>query len=149
MDDDPHTLRYVRDILSDAGYAPLVTGDPDGLAGVIRAEKPRLVLIDLMLPGTDGIELMKRVPEFADLPVIFISGYGRDETIARALGERRGRLHRQAVLPDRVRGAGPGGAQEPGRARDLVHGELGVDCARSRPPSSTSSASSRSTGDGW
>ena len=38
-----------------------------------------------MLPGTDGIELMERVPELADLPVIFISGYGRNETIARAL----------------------------------------------------------------
>ena len=37
-----------------------------------------------MLPGTDGIELMKQVPQLADLPVIFISGYGRDETIARA-----------------------------------------------------------------
>ena len=40
VDDDPHTLRYVREVLSDAGYAPLVTGDPDGLAGLIRAEKP-------------------------------------------------------------------------------------------------------------
>ena len=38
-----------------------------------------------MLPGTDGIELMEQVPELADLPVIFISGYGRDETVARAL----------------------------------------------------------------
>ena len=38
-----------------------------------------------MLPETDGIELMERVPELADLPVIFISAYGRDETIARAL----------------------------------------------------------------
>ncbi len=85
VDDDPQTLRYVRNVLSDAGYAPLVTGDPDGLSGVIRAEKPGLVLLDLMLPGTDGIDLMKRVPQLADLPVIFISGYGRDETIARAL----------------------------------------------------------------
>ena len=67
VDDDPQTLRYVRDVLSDAGYAPLVTGDPDGLAGVIRAERPSLVLLDLMLPGTDGIELMKRVPQLADL----------------------------------------------------------------------------------
>ena len=38
-----------------------------------------------MLPGTDGIQLMQTVPELADLPVVFISGYGRDETIARAL----------------------------------------------------------------
>ena len=37
-----------------------------------------------MLPGTDGIELMKRIPEMARLPVIFISGYGRDELIAKA-----------------------------------------------------------------
>ena len=85
VDDDPETLRHVRDTLEEAGYAPLVTGDPGELARIIRAEKPRLVLLDLMLPGTDGVELMQTVPELADLPVIFISGYGRDETIARAL----------------------------------------------------------------
>ena len=85
VDDDPETLRQVRDTLAEAGYAPLVTGDPWAVARIIRAEKPRLVLLDLMLPGTDGIELMQTVPELADLPVIFISGYGRDETIARAL----------------------------------------------------------------
>ena len=85
VDDDPETLRQVRDTLAEAGYAPLVTGDPVAVARLIRAEKPRLVLLDLMLPGTDGIELMQTVPELSDLPVIFISGYGRDETIARAL----------------------------------------------------------------
>ena len=85
VDDDPETLRQVRDTLAEAGYAPLVTGDPGELARLIRTEKPQLVLLDLMLPGTDGIELMQTVPELADLPVIFISGYGRDETIARAL----------------------------------------------------------------
>ena len=85
VDDDPETLRHLRDTLAEAGYAPLVTGDPGAVARLIRAEKPRLVLLDLMLPGTDGVELMQTVPELADLPVIFISGYGRDETIARAL----------------------------------------------------------------
>ena len=85
VDDDPHTLRHVRDTLIEAGYSPLVTGDHGDLAGIIRAEKPALVLLDLMLPGTDGIKLMRTVPELADLPVIFISGYGRDETVARAL----------------------------------------------------------------
>ena len=85
VDDDPHTLRHVRDTLVEAGYSALVTGDHADLAAIIRAEKPALVLLDLMLPGTDGIELMRTVPELADLPVIFISGYGRDETIARAL----------------------------------------------------------------
>ena len=85
VDDDPETLRHVRDTLAEAGYLPLVTGDPGELRGIIRAEKPRLVLLDLMLPGTDGVELMQTVPELTGLPVIFISGYGRDETIARAL----------------------------------------------------------------
>ena len=85
VDDDPKTLRYVRDALAGSEYAALVTGDPEEVSGLIRSERPRLVLLDLMLPGTDGIELMERVPELADLPVIFISGYGRDETIAQAL----------------------------------------------------------------
>ena len=85
VDDDPQTLRYVRDALEEAGYCPLITGDHENLSNVIQMEKPQLVLLDLMLSGTDGIELMKTVPALAELPVIFISGYGRDETIARAL----------------------------------------------------------------
>ena len=84
IDDDPKTLRFVRAALTKAGYAPLVTGEPGDLAQLIHREKPRLVLLDLVLPGRDGIELMKQVPELADLPVIFISGYGRDETVAAA-----------------------------------------------------------------
>ena len=85
VDDDPKTLRYVRDALTAAGYSPLVTGDPREVADLVRTKKPHLVLLDLMLPATDGIELMERLPELSDLPVIFISAYGRDETIARAL----------------------------------------------------------------
>jgi len=85
LDDDPQTLHYMRDTLAEAGYTPIVTGDYRELPRILEAEKPALVLLDLILPGTDGIELMETVPELADLPVIFISGYGRDETIARAL----------------------------------------------------------------
>ncbi len=85
VDDDPLTLRYVRDALSEAGYWPLVTGNPQEVPRLIDRKKPALVLLDLVLPGTDGIELMESVPALADLPVIFISGYRREETIARAL----------------------------------------------------------------
>ena len=85
VDDDPQTLRFARHALSRAGYAPLVTGDPAELPRLIRIEQPALVLLDLMLPGADGIELMERISELSDVPVIFISGYSRDETIARAL----------------------------------------------------------------
>ncbi|MCY3814633.1 MAG: response regulator [Gammaproteobacteria bacterium] len=86
VDDDPNALRYVRGVLADSGYAPVVTADPGEVGALVRRERPRLVLLDLALPGTDGIELMRTVPELADVPVIFISGYGRDETVALALG---------------------------------------------------------------
>ena len=85
VDDDPQTLRYIRDALVGAGYAPIVTGEHRELARIIETEKPQLVLLDLILPDTDGIALMEQVPELAGLPVIFISGYGRDETIVKAL----------------------------------------------------------------
>ncbi len=84
VDDDPQTLRLVRQALTGVGYPVVDTGDPDEVAELIRAEKPQLVLLDLVLPGNDGIEMMSHVDELAELPVIFISAYGRDETIARA-----------------------------------------------------------------
>ena len=85
VDDDPQTLYYVRNTLTEAGFEVLVTGDCNELPDIIRTAQPALVLLDLMLPGTDGIELMERTPALADLPVIFISGYRREETIVRAL----------------------------------------------------------------
>ncbi len=85
VDDDPQMLRYFRDALMAEGYAPIVTGDPNEVASLVRTRRPALVILDLRLPGVDGIELMEATPELADLPVIFISAYGRDETIARAL----------------------------------------------------------------
>ena len=85
VDDDPQTLRFVRDALSNAGYTVTVTGDPEQVGRLVEEERPHLVLLDLMLPGMDGIELMESVPGLADLPVIFLSAYGRDQVIARAL----------------------------------------------------------------
>jgi len=85
LDDDPRMLRFAREVLTRAGYAAIVTGEHRELSRIIRARRPRLVVLDLMLPDMDGIELLETVPELAELPVIFISAYGRDETIARAL----------------------------------------------------------------
>ena len=84
VDDDPQALRYVRDALSKAGYSPIVTGDPQDVPRLMEEEKPALVLLDLMLPGSDGIDLMKDILATADVPVIFLSVYGREEVIARA-----------------------------------------------------------------
>ena len=85
VDDDPQTLRFVRDALSPAGFARLVTGALEELPQLLRSDRPQLVLLDLLLPGSNGIELLEKLPELSDQPVIFISTYGRDETVARAL----------------------------------------------------------------
>ena len=85
VDDDPNDLRYVRDTLTQSGYAPVVTGDAEEAIRLMEEEKPDLALLDLMLPGTDGIELMREILDVADVPVIFLSAYGREEVVARAL----------------------------------------------------------------
>ena len=84
VDDDPQALRYARDALTRAGYAPVVTGDPQEALRIMTTDRPRLVLLDLRLPGIDGTELMGHILELADVPVIFLSAYGQDEVIARA-----------------------------------------------------------------
>ena len=85
LDDDPQSLIFARNALAEAGFVPLVASDPSELSQMIHSQRPCLVLLDLLLRDADGIELMAQVPELAELPVIFVSVYGRDETIARAL----------------------------------------------------------------
>ena len=85
VDDDPQALRYIRDTLAMSGYAPVVTGDPEDAIRLMAEENPQLALLDFMLPGTDGVELMQAIRATADVPVIFISAYGREDLIARAM----------------------------------------------------------------
>ena len=84
VDDDPNDLRYVRDTLIESGYDPIVTGDPEEAVRLMQERRPELALLDLMLPGTDGLELMKDILDVANVPVIFLSAYGREEVVARA-----------------------------------------------------------------
>ncbi len=84
VDDDPQDLRYVRDTLAKSGYDPILTGEPERALQLVADERPALVLLDLMLPGTDGIELMQEILKVADVPVIFLSAYGREELVAKA-----------------------------------------------------------------
>ena len=84
VDDDPQALRYVRDTLVRAGYQPLVTGDPEEALHLMEEERPQLALLDLMLPDADGVELMQAILDIDDVPVIFVSAYGREDLVARA-----------------------------------------------------------------
>ena len=132
VDDDPQALRYVRNALAPAGYSLLVTGDLKEASRLVRSEGPQLVLLDLVLPGTDGIEFMESIPEMTDLPVIFISGYGQGETIARALEagavDYLVKPFSAAELTARVRMALRGRA----RAETFVLGALAMDYEQRR-----------------
>ena len=139
VDDDPHALRYVRDILAEADYAPVVTSDPEELPELIRTHKPQPVLLDLVLPDTDGIKLKESLRELDDLPVIFISAYGRDETVVRALDAGAADYIREALFIVGVDGAGAGGAALARRAGALHAGGPGDSLRgpprhRGRPP---------------
>ena len=85
VDDDPEALRYVRDVVAKAGYKPAVCSDPQQALRLVYEEKPDLALLDLMLPGRDGIELMMDIKEETDVAVIFLSAYGQEDLIAKAL----------------------------------------------------------------
>ena len=85
VDDDPMTLRNVRDTLSRAGYSPVVAADPEEALRLFESERPELALLDLLLPGSDGIDLMGHMLRVREAPVIFLSAYGREEIVVRAL----------------------------------------------------------------
>ncbi len=85
IEDDPQTLRHVRDILTRGGYATIFATGPDDALHQVESEKPQLALLDLAVPGVDGFELMRDILNIADVPVICLSAQGRDQDVERAL----------------------------------------------------------------
>ncbi len=83
-DREPQMLRHIRNTLAEAGYTPVATDNPDELARLVKLKKPHLVLLDAAVSGPDGFELMKRIIEIDDVPVIFMSGIEEDQNVARA-----------------------------------------------------------------
>ena len=83
--EDPQTLVFIRDSLTGAGYRTVVTGDHGEVDDLIRSDPPRLVVIDLALSASDGIELMRTLSEVSGAPIIFLSADESDSTIGMAL----------------------------------------------------------------
>ena len=132
VDDDPLTLHYVRDALTAAGYAPMSTGEPRDLPRLIRRARPQLVVLDLVLPGMDGIELMESVSELADIPVIFLSAYGRDETIARALEAGAADYIVKPFSPTELTARVRAALRKRSRPEPFVVADLAIDYAKRR-----------------
>ena len=76
--------RYVRSILSGAGFIPVVTDTPDQIERLLEVEKPHVALIDAVMSWTEWSEMMGRIRSLSDAPVIFVSGQGGEENIVRA-----------------------------------------------------------------
>ena len=71
-------------MLQGAGYSPVVTGNPDEVERLIKAEKPHLVLLDLALCGSDGFRLMRQVLQATTAPVIILSAGDGDKDMEQA-----------------------------------------------------------------
>jgi DNA-binding response OmpR family regulator len=78
VDDEPIVREVVVTYLRREGYRTLEAGDGDEAREVIEREQPSLVVLDVMLPGTDGFELCRWVRARSDLPVILLTARGEE-----------------------------------------------------------------------
>jgi PAS domain S-box-containing protein len=85
IDDEAQILRYLERTLNDAGYHVISSGDPTRVIGLVESEEPDLVLMDLMLPGPNGFDLLQQIRGFSGVPVIFLTARDRDEDMVQAL----------------------------------------------------------------
>ena len=86
VDDQPHIGSTVSSILTDEGYEVDVFQDAESFWQSLDTREPSLVLLDIWLPGVDGLELLKRLHNrLPTLPVIMMSGHAGIETAVAAL----------------------------------------------------------------
>lgn len=91
VDDNPINLKLTRVLLSAEGYAVATASSAEDALRVLETIAPRLILMDIQLPGLDGLELtriLKQDPARRDIPVIALTAYAMkgDEALARAAG---------------------------------------------------------------
>jgi PAS domain S-box-containing protein len=85
VDDEPQVLRYFQRSLNAAGYEAIVTSDPSQVGRLVELEEPDLILLDLIIPGTSGFDLLRHIREFSNAPVIIVTASEREEDTVRAL----------------------------------------------------------------
>lgn len=88
-DDEPNIVVSLRFMMKREGYEVLIV--PDGVQALeaIRRERPRLVLLDAMMPGMSGFEVCEAVradPGLRDTRILILTAKGRETDIARGMG---------------------------------------------------------------
>jgi DNA-binding response OmpR family regulator len=134
VDDDMNVRDVVRRYLERAGYAVAVAGDGEAALRIIAEAEPDLVVLDLMLPGIDGLEVCRRIRGRSAVPVVMLTALGEederiaglqlgaDDYVAKPFSPRELVLRVASVLR-RARGTAPAGPVE------VVDGELRLDIA--------------------
>jgi len=84
VEDEPELAALVADYARASGYVPTVFGDGGQALAALRAGVPDMLVLDLMLPGVDGLSLCREVRTFSDVPIIMVTA--RVEEIDRLLG---------------------------------------------------------------
>ncbi len=84
VEDDPNTANLVATYLQREGFTALI--ENDGVAGLrtARSQQPDLVILDLMLPQIDGLEICRRLRSESEVPILMLTA--REEEIDRVLG---------------------------------------------------------------
>ena len=78
IDDDRKLCRLIRDYLEPMGYdVTMAHTGPDGLDLALR-ENPQAIILDVMLPGMDGFEVLKKLRRSSDVPVLMLTGRGEE-----------------------------------------------------------------------
>jgi len=94
VDDDPRLLHVVSTYLSIEGYEVATAPDGEEALRVVGDVRPSLVILDVMMPGMDGIEVCRRIkqgPQTSHIPVLMFTALSRDEDVesGRAAGADR------------------------------------------------------------
>ena len=85
VDDEPHLVKLVRSNLEAQRYKVLSALDgPSGLA-IVEKEGVDLVILDIMLPGMDGFDVLQKIREFSSVPVIMLTAKDQDVDIVKGL----------------------------------------------------------------
>jgi two-component system OmpR family response regulator len=84
VDDDPHIAEVLEFALVAAGFQVLTETTGPGTLDAIEEKLVDLVILDINLPGPDGLWVCRKIREFSDVPIIFLSA--RDEEVDRIMG---------------------------------------------------------------
>ncbi len=87
VDDEPEITEIVESFLTDAGYKVTIANSGSEAIKKAREFKPDVILLDIMMPGTDGYAVchqIKKEPGFTNTPVIFLTGKDRQEDMGRS-----------------------------------------------------------------